>query len=291
VGELGLEAEKPGPLARVTASRLDALPRGLAAELASRDALISEVRGSGKRVFVVADSAEGKLFARYSDDPADTEVFAHEAEVRRVVGGKGSLRAPQVLAEGDRWLLEPAIASDRIRGAHAVDTASAAASRLVELRIPTGPRSGRSALGGRSRFQRLRMSFSHLAKSDVAAAERIFADPGLPLVPSHGEFVPENLLLSGGALWVVDWEHSAGRPAGYDLMRLWTALERAGDRERLFDSALEVVGTGKRVALEALRFAVVVETASLLLQSGAEERPRADALLALLPELRPRGER
>jgi hypothetical protein len=265
------------------------LPRGLAAALAARDALISDVRGSGKRVFVTADSSQGKLFARYSDDPADVAVFAHEAEVRRAVGTKGLLRAPAVLEEGEAWLLEAAVASERIRGAHAVDTAAAAASRLVELRIPTGPRAQGEPRSATGRFQRrLQVAFSALPGSDLAAAERILADPGLPLLPSHGDFFPENLLLSGGALWVVDWECSGQRPAGYDLMQLWSALERAGDRERLFDSALEVVGAQGRGKLERLRYAVVVATSWRLLHEGAEARPRAEALLALLPQLRPR---
>src|SRR4051812_31227794 len=154
MGEIELGSERPGPLSRVTASRLDALPRGLAAALGSRDALISDVRGSGKRVFVTADSAHGKLFARYSDDPEDVPVFAHEAEVRRVVGTKGLLRAPVVLDEGEGWLLEAAVTSERIRGGHAVDTAAAAATRLIELRIPTGPRANAPQRSAAGRFQR-----------------------------------------------------------------------------------------------------------------------------------------
>jgi hypothetical protein len=288
LGDLGLEAEKPGPLSRVTASRLDALPRGLAAALATRDALISDVRGKGQRVFVSADSAQGRLFARYSDDPHDAQVFAHEAEVRRIVGTKGLLRAPMVLEEGEGWMLETAVASERIRGAHAVDTAAAAATRLAELRLPTGPSTRATHRSGPARLQRrLRVALSPLPGVDLAAAERILADPGLPLLASHGDFFPENLLLAGGALWVVDWECSAERPAGYDLMQLWSALERAGDRERLFDSALEVVGTAGRARLEQLRYAVVVETIWRLLHAGPDARPRADELLALLPELRP----
>jgi hypothetical protein len=267
---LELGGERPGPLSRVTASRLDALPRGLAAALAARDALITDVRGSGQRVFVTADSPHGTLFARYSDDPGDAPAFAHEAEVRRVV--------------------ETAVTSERIRGSHAVDTAAAAATRLIELRIPRGPRASRAPLSAPGRLQRrLRVSFSALPANDLATAERILAVPGLPLLPSHGDFFPENLLLSGGALWVVDWECSADRPAGYDLMQLWTALERADDQERLFDSALEIVGAQGRPRLEQLRFAVVVETAWRLLNAGPDARPRADRLLALLPELRPGG--
>lgn len=285
--EAQLGAEKPGPLSRVTASRLDALPRGLAAALASRDALISEVRGNGSRVFVTADTAHGRVFARYSEDPADVAVFAHEAEVRRIVGTKGLLRAPVVLDEGEGWLLEAAVATERIRGSHAVDTACAAASRLIELRLPDGPRATRAPLTAVQRLRRrASVAVSPLGAGHLAAAERILAEPGLRLLPSHGDFVPENILLSGGAAWVVDWECSAERPGGYDLMQLWSALERAADRDRLFDSALELVGAGQRAELEALRYAVVVETTWRLLHEGPEARPRADALLALLPGLR-----
>jgi streptomycin 6-kinase len=245
------------------------------------------VRGNGRRVFVTADSAHGRVFARYSADPADVAVFAHEAEVRRIVGTKGLLRAPAVLEEGEGWLLEAAVASDRIRGSHAVDTACAAASRLIDLRLPAGPGALRAPLSPVARLRRrLRLAVSPLPAGDLAAAERILAEPDLRLLPSHGDFVPENILLSGGAAWVVDWECSAKRPAGYDLMQLWTSLDRSADRDRLFDSALELVGAGQRAELERLRYAVVVETTWRLLHAGAEARPRADELLALLPELR-----
>lgn len=289
MGELELGSERPGPLSRVTASRLDALPRGLAAALAGRDALISDVRGHGKRVFVTADTPEGKLFARYSDDPADVVVFAHEAEARRIVGTRGLLRAPLVLDDGEGWLLEQALVSDRIRGAHAVDTAVAAVSRLVELQLPRGPHAGDTPSGSGRLQRRIQVAFSPLPVADLAAAERILAEPGLPLRQSHGDFFPENLLLAHAALWVVDWERSAERPAGYDLMQLWTALERGDDRERIFASALELVGVAHRAQLEALRYAVTVETAWRLLHEGPESKPAATRLLELLPELRPGG--
>jgi hypothetical protein len=288
MGEIELGSERPGPLSRVTASRLDALPRGLAAALAARDALISDVRGRGKRVSVTADTPEGKLFARYSDDPADVPVFAHEAEVRRIVGTKGLLRAPLVLDDGEGWLLEQALVSDRIRGSHAIDTAVAAVSRLVELQLPPGPRAGDAPRGAGRLQRRIQVAFSPLPVADLAAAERILAEPGLPLRQSHGDFFPGHLLLANAALWVVDWERAAERPAGYDLMQLWSALERADDKERIFDSALELVGVAHRQRLEALRHAVVVETALRLLDEGPESRPAATKLLALLPELRPR---
>jgi hypothetical protein len=288
MNEVELGSERPGPLSRVTASRLDALPRGLAAALAARDALISDVRGHGKRVFVTADTPEGKLFARYSDDPDDVAVFAHEAETRRIVGTRGLLRAPLVLDDGEGWLLEQALVSDRIRGSHAIDTAVAAVSRLIELQLPRGPHAADTPRASGRLQRRIQVAFSPLPVADLAAAGRILADSGLPLQQSHGDFFPDNLLLANAALWVVDWERSAERPAGYDLMQLWTALERADDRERIFDSALELVGVARRAQLEALRYAVVVETALRLLDEGPESKPEATKLLALLPELRPR---
>jgi hypothetical protein len=288
LSEPELGDDRPGPLARVTHSRLDALPRALAAELTARDALISDVRGHGKRVFVTADTPDGRVFARYSDDPADVAVFAHEEEVRALVGTRGLLRAPVVLESGEGWLLEQAMSSERIRGAHAVDTAVAAVSRLVELTLPPGPHAADPDAEGSRLQRRIRVAFSPLPVADLAAAERILAVSGLPAQTSHGDFFPENLLLSGAALWVVDWERAALRPAGHDLLQLWTALERAEDRDRLFDSALELVGIARRRELEALRYAVVVETAWRLLHRGPEERPRAEALLGVLPELRPR---
>ena len=66
--------------------------------------------------------------------------------MRRIVGTKGFIRAPVVLDEGEDWLLETAVTSDRIRGGHAVDTAAAAVTRLIELNIPRGPRAARAPL-------------------------------------------------------------------------------------------------------------------------------------------------
>jgi hypothetical protein len=65
------------------------------------------------------------------------------------------------------------------------------------------------------------------------------------------------LVDADGVPWVVDWELSGPRLAGFDLMQLWASLERAEDRDRLFEGASEIVGD--RSALIQLRFAALVQ--------------------------------
>jgi len=242
---------------------LDLLPRGLAAALAHQGAMIREIWGDGGHIFLRAGSRQGELFGRYSQDPRDELRFAHELAVRRVIGASGFLRSPAVLDGGTGWLLEVAVKPEPCRGAYAVDTVVAAASALTEVRLPEAP-AGLHKPDGWWRASRLlwRSRSVHLRHADVLLSRRLLASSTLPLVTSHGDFRPENVLLEGGAAWVVDWESSGKRPAGYDLMQFWCDLERVVDRDRVFESALELVGLARRLELERLRFAVAVASAA-----------------------------
>jgi hypothetical protein len=89
--------------------------------------------------------------------------------------------------------------------------------------------------------------------------------------------------------WVVDWELSGERPAGYDLMQFWATLEGAEDREYLFELAVSSIGADRRRELLRLRHALVVRTiVGKLAAPMAFDRDPAGArdLLALLPGLR-----
>ena len=229
----------------------------------------------------------GPLFARMSVEPADAAMLEHEAVVREVVGTDGPLRAPAVLERGPNWLLEEAVDPEPCRGAERVDLVAAAAEAIALLELPPAPTgAGRRMAKARTRARMLR---STLRLRDLRAARRTLADPGLPAITSHGDFHQGNVLVNEGAAWVVDWELSGLRPAGYDLMQFWATLERPEDRERLFEAAVATVGRARRPALLALRHALVVRTiAGKVAGPKAFDRDPAGAhdLLELLPELR-----
>jgi aminoglycoside phosphotransferase (APT) family kinase protein len=101
-----------------------------------------------------------------------------------------------------------------------------------------------------------------VAPRDLLAARRATRQAGTVPVVSHGDYHAGNLMWDGTSLWVIDWELLAPRPAGWDLMTLWPTLEDGGDRQRLFDAAVRVLGEESRPALARLRYAAAVRVAS-----------------------------
>jgi hypothetical protein len=241
------------------------------------------------RSYMFAAAPAGPLFARMSVDPADVAMLEHEAVVREVVGTEGPLRAPAVLERGPDWLLEEAIEPEPCRGAERVDVVAAAAEAIASLELPPAPaNAGQRSASARTKA-RARTLRSTLRLRDLRAARRTMADSGLPAVTSHGDFHQGNVLVHEGAAWVVDWELSGMRPAGYDFMQFWATLGRPEDRERLFEAAVATVGAARRPALLKLRHALVVRTiAGKVAGPQAFDRDPAGAhdLLELLPELR-----
>jgi len=239
------------------------------------------------RGYVFADSPGGRLFGRWSDNPVDEGALEHEAAVRAIVGTEGVLRAPRVLDRAGLWLLEEAIDPEPCEGPECVDTVAAAAERIAQLDLPPAPlRMGRRRGSIRRRARILR---SPLPLRDLRVSQRTLADPGLPSVTSHGDFHRGNVLLKDNTAWVVDWELSGNRPAGYDLMQFWATLERPEDRERLFEATVAAVGEARRSELLRLRHALVVRTIAAKLSAPmAFDRDQAGAqeLLALLPAVR-----
>ena len=239
------------------------------------------------RGYLFAHSPGGRLFGRWSDDPDDEPTFAHEAEVRELIGAEGPLRAPPVLDRAARWLLEQAVDPEAPRGPERVDAIIAAAERIAELDLPPAPiRTMRGRFSLRTRVRILR---SPLPVRDLRSARRTLADPGLPSVTSHGDFHRGNVLVKDGVAWVVDWELSGRRPAGYDLMQFWATLEEPDDRSRLFQAAVNSIGPDRRSELLRLRHALVVRTiAGKFAAPMAFDRDRAGAhdLLELLPAVR-----
>lgn len=264
-------------------------PAGLREALADRNASVERARRLHRRVYVHAQSGAGRLFARYSLDPRDVPFFVHEAAVRRIVGVDGPLRAPNVLARGESWLLEPEIAHRPGAGRVYVETVAAAAERLAALQLPVPPH-WRITGGSGARLRRTAvLARSPLPLADLWRSKRLREESRLPQVTSHGDFHRENVLFADDAAWVVDWELSGRRPFGYDLMQHWATLSDPSDREALFEAAVALAGEVQRGELLRLRYALVVTTLANYLASPMpfdRDPEEAHTLLQLLPDVR-----
>jgi streptomycin 6-kinase len=266
-------------------------PVSLVAALSALGAVIGSLWREGRRAYVKAESATVPLFARYSTDPADVPVLEHEANVRRIVGQDGALRTPPVLDAGNGWLIEARKDAQLLTGDQAVDAVLAAAGDLSQRELPRLEHNGaRAAAFVETARRRLNLALSALSVRDVMRARTIVADSPLPPVTSHGDLHIDNVLMSDGRVWVIDWEMTGRRPAGYDLMQFWATLPDERDRSRLWTGAVELVGNKYERPLAALRYALAVRTIANKLCSPAKihrDRDGARRLLALLPALRP----
>lgn len=264
-------------------------PAGLWEALQSRSATPGRFWREGARAYGHAASPAGQLFLRFSSDRDDVARLQHEARVRAIVGEHDVLRAPAVLDSGPGWQLERAIEGTAPRGAAAIETVVTAVSELQRLDLPTAPNAAGSEPLSHRLLRRARLVRSPLQAADLREARRIVAGSTLPSVAGHGDFHAGNVLLAGGAAWVIDWELCGPRPAGLDLMQMWPTLADAGDRALLFEGAVQLVGAGSRTELARLRFAMTVRAvAGMLTAAGSFDRDLAGAqrLLGLLPDLR-----
>ena len=265
-------------------------PVALAAALSALGAVVSGLWREGRRAYLRADSESGPLFSRYSTDTADVPVLEHEAAVRRIIGEDGALRTPPVIDAGRGWLIEPQKHAEPLAGDEAIDSILAALADLPQRDLPTveHDRSRRAAMMAAA-HRRTRIALSSLPLRDVARARAIVAESPLPQVTSHGDLHAGNVLVSNGDTWLVDWELSGNRSAGYDLMQLWPTIADEADRERLWEGAVEIVGRKHRTALARLRYALAVRTIANKLCSPARFQRDFEGgrrVLALLPGLR-----
>jgi len=269
-------------------ARLESVPPGLARALEEREAVVTSVEHDPPKVYARFRSPEGGLFCWYTTDGSQRDVCAYETAVRELVADRGALGAPRPLAVGDAWRLEREIVAEPISGP-AVDAVVEAAGTIAALELPPRPasvaREGRVAKVRR----RLRVAASGLSPRDAVRARRLLAGSRLPRTTAHGDFFPGHVLPAGGRVWVIDWELNARRPAGYDLMTLWAHLSDEGDRARLFEGAVDLVGPAHREELLRLRYAVAVLTAATKVGEPLRrynDYDGARALRARLPELR-----
>ena len=263
------------------------LPPGLDRALAEREARVERHWEGGPRTYLLARTPSGLVFGRFSTDPDDGAVLAHETSVRAVLAGeRGPLRVPAVLAGGADWMLEQAVTPDT-DPAGAAQAAVSASARLAELALPEPPATSsrrRARLGYRIRLLRRPRLVRELAR-----ARRLVAASGLPLVASHGDYFPGNVLAAEGSAWVIDWELCGRLPLGYDLLHYWTDAEDEEARAIALEGAVELTGPARRAELMQLRYAVALRAvASKLAAAAARDRDPDGAarLLALLPELR-----
>lgn len=255
--------------------------------MADRQGRLGERWSDGCRSYLFAETSGGDVFARWSTDPSDAAVFAHEAAVRAALAGEqGGLRVPRVLAAGERWMLEQAVRPDADAEAAAA-AAVGAAGRLAELTLPEPPT---TATGRRGLLAyRLRLLRRPRLLRELARVRALVQHSTLPRVAAHGDFYPGNVLVSGGVAWVVDWELCGRRPLGYDLMHYWATTEDTLARAVVLEGALDLVGAANRADLLRLRYAVAVRVAASKLAaaaSGDRDPAGAQRLLRGLLELR-----
>lgn len=264
-------------------------PRGLVEELEQRGARLTKRATEARRTYLWLDTDAGPLFARYSSAPIDIAVLEHEAATRAAVGTRAPMRVPSVVARGGSWLLEEAIQGRSIAGAADLELAIAAAAQIAPLSLPPAPPTPPERPLARV-TRRLRLLRFPTLVRELRRIQPILCVPNLPTVTSHGDFHPGNLLVDGPSIYVFDWEMVGKRPAGHDLLQLWTSLADASDRDLVFSRAVDLIGNEHRAALERLRYAMLVETAAIKVSTAlalSRDLRGARRLLSLLPEVRP----
>jgi hypothetical protein len=267
----------------------EGLPAGLLAALDERGASVERWWREGPRTYVEATGDDGPLFARASSRSADVAVLEHEAEARRALAGQHAFRVPAVLATGRDWMLEQRVVSEPIRGTRVVGAAARAAVALAEAPVPSMTGTGPSRTGAQRIDRVLRIVRGPLPVRDLLNARRVLASSSLPRAVAHGDFHEGNVLFAGGDVWLVDWELSGPKPAGYDLMQLWTTLSDSADREQVFAIAEDWLGRRHRQALAALRYVLLVHTIAAKVAPNRLfdlDETGAGILLELLPRIR-----
>ena len=271
------------------------LPEGLARELDRREAKVVGVTGGKKgRTYLRAQSPEGDVFARYSDDPDYPMVLAHDLEVRARIGTHGALRSPPVIASGSRWAVERAIDTHPLT-TDALRRIVVAVRELAGKDLPAAPGAAGSKPSDRLRakwreFRRPKHPLWDEYRNALILYKRIRESSTLALVTGHGDLTTNNILFTGDEVWLVDWENLGPSVAGADLMRLWPFLDDREQRSYLLDRAVEMVGSDNRGQLLTLRYFFLLKSAvtALGLRRGRrnQDPERGKELLALLPGVR-----
>lgn len=273
-------------MAADTHDRLESeTPAGLVDALRHLGARVVDVQREGRRRYGVVAVGDSEQFARFSLDARDVPALEHEVTVRGIIGAAGALRSPKVVAHGQGWLLEERVGSLPLGGSACVDriVTTGVAIGSVSLPPPQLRKSAKQRLA--ARIWALR---SPLPVPDLFAARRIVHVTPLPRVTCHGDLHDRNVLYDGSAVWLIDWEYSGTRPAGYDLMQLWSTLENEDDRSRLFEGVVDALGERWRPELRRLRYAVAARMITDMFDnpSDLDRIAQGKLILGLLPALR-----
>lgn len=265
-------------------------PSDLRASLVARDASVTRVarhayKQLGHKVYLWATSPTGALFAWYSTRPAHAAVVEFEARVREAVGSSPPLCSPPLLERGELWRLERAITPEPLKGPRVVEALVASAEALADFRLPCEP----PAVAGEARIvglrRRLHTLVTPLPAVDFLRSRGVMETSRLPRTTSHGTFDFHHVLFENGIPWVIDWDQAGSRPAGFDLMMMWAALEDEDDREQLFEGAVRSIGAHHRSELLRLRYAVLTKVIATTLADPdlhSRDPARGRTLLPLL---------
>jgi hypothetical protein len=266
----------------------DSCPSGLVQALGERDAVAGDSWSVAGRTYGRARASDGeRLFWRFSALAHDGAVIEHGLAVRAIVGSEPPLRTPAALAAGTDWLLEREVPDEPLAGPAVIAAVVEAAATLADLTLPELP----GQVTGLAPLDLVRHRVRSLRRvgRDFAMARWLFARTRLPQVTSHGDFHRGNLRIDGGRPWVLDWELVGRRPAGFDLMQLWTTLEDPADRDALLEATVALVGPRWREDVLRLRYVLLVRTLVTKLAPTQDVEPdlaAGGALRALLPEAR-----
>ncbi|TMA30935.1 MAG: hypothetical protein E6J79_20785, partial [Deltaproteobacteria bacterium] len=87
-------------------------------------------------------------------------------------------------------------------------------------------------------FAGCRASLGHTVAALARAVERFPGPSSIATAETHGDFQPGNVLVAGDAIWLIDWEYTARRQSGFDLLTYGLAARfPAGLATRVRDAA------------------------------------------------------
>lgn len=243
----------------------------------------------GARTYLELDAGGRGIFARYSTDPRDVAVLAHEVDARRAVAGEAAFRVPPVLASGPGWLVEHRVPAGEPWGTERAAATARAGVALAAAPVPVMAGPGARPGVVRRLVRLARTARSPLSLSDYSAAKRLLAGSSLPTVTGHGDFHAGNTLFADEAVWLIDWELAGPQPQGWDLAQLWASLADPAQRAAVVEVAVSWVGERRRRQFAELQYVALVRAVAAKVapdRSFDREEAEAEALLGLLPTVR-----
>lgn len=190
---------------------------------------------AGNRKFRLLDRGAGVAFSMHKAG-FRPETMLREISARQVAAAAG-VPAPRLLeVAADRsWYCEQYISATPVNRLAQPAQARAATAQVVgglqRLLAATAQQEAASAyatglcagIERQAAATRLLSAAQRAAVSGLAAALLARVETPIEtitLAASHGDFQPANILADGARVWLIDWEYSALRQAGYDALVL-----------------------------------------------------------------------